>query len=147
MPRTARSDVPRPRGFRGPMRTVDIICTLPWGPEGVRIMLAALCTANVFVMSQLAAAGRPLPQLYRSGVVYRRQAGPERFRLAPDVYARRGGDCDQLCCWRVAELRLAGETGARAIPKVINPKLIHVVVRRADGSIEDPSKRLGMGKS
>jgi hypothetical protein len=42
-------------------------------------------------------------------------------------------------------LWVQGETDARAVILDIRPGLKHCVVRRADGTIEDPSKRLGMG--
>ena len=46
--------------------------------------------------------------------------------------------------YRCGELWVLGERNAR--PKVIDVRagLKHCVVLRADGSIEDPSKRLGM---
>lgn len=55
------------------------------------------------------------------------------------------GDCEDLCIGLTACLWAAGETSARAFPKPIRPGLIHILVRRADGSIVDPSKALGMG--
>ncbi len=69
-------------------------------------------------------------------------------------HSRHGED---LSVYRVGELWVAGERpewsdlerryvgGAR--PKVIDvrPGLKHCVVLRANGQIEDPSKRLGMG--
>jgi len=48
-----------------------------------------------------------------------------------------------LACWRAAELRQHGER-ARVLVKQVKPRLFHVVVLRQDGTIEDPSKRLGM---
>ena len=56
-------------------------------------------------------------------------------------HRRQGED---LSVYRVGELWVAGERAAR--PKVIDvrPGLKHCVVLRADGTIEDPSKRLGM---
>lgn len=54
------------------------------------------------------------------------------------------GDCEDLCAGLTATLWEAGERKARAIPKRIRPGLIHILVRRADGSIVDPSKALGM---
>ena len=57
-------------------------------------------------------------------------------------------NCDDLSPWRVAELREHGEPAKIRIQWKKHPetgqKLFHIVVRRADGSIEDPSLLLGM---
>jgi hypothetical protein len=93
----------------------------------------------------------PLPGIYAAGVVYRREPlcrtdGVEHiceeFLTAHEVYARGAGDCDDLGPWRAAELRLQGDN-AQALPR---PSAAgwHIVVRRADGSYDDPSARLGM---
>ena len=84
------------------------------------------------------------PPLYSSGVRYREEPpGTEEFCAIPDVLRRGWGDCDDLAPWRAAELRLCGEE-ATAEPVHMGDGLWHVVVRRADGSIEDPSALLGM---
>jgi hypothetical protein len=61
-------------------------------------------------------------------------------------------NCEDLACWRVAELRV--RFGEAAQPYVTSQMLnspehglftlYHIRVRRADGTIEDPSKILGM---
>jgi hypothetical protein len=56
---------------------------------------------------------------------------------------RGGGDCEDLATWRAAELRAVGEP-ARVIVYRSAPSVLHAVVRRGDGRIEDPSRRLGM---
>lgn len=95
-----------------------------------------------------------VPKLYSSGVRYmaegkRRSGRPqEYFADIPTVQRLGVGDCEDLACWRAAELRFLGEH-AVAIP-VKQPardgrgELWHVVVKRGNGTIEDPSKRLGM---
>ncbi len=125
------------------MRTIEIRLIVPWNAAGIRCALAALTTVNRLILRTAAANGQPFPELYESGVRYKRQHGPERFRPIPEVYRRRGGDCDQLGAWRAAELRERG-INAIAIPMQVNDHLYHVVVRYPDGRIEDPSKRLGM---
>lgn len=94
-----------------------------------------------------ARAGRPYPLLYNSGVRYRREeTGKEAWQLPRDTLAKGFGDCEDLAAgWRVPELWMLGEEGARIHLKVVNPLLRHIQVRRADGKIEDPSKLLGMG--
>ncbi|MGL4444976.1 MAG: hypothetical protein ACRCU1_15225 [Alsobacter sp.] len=87
------------------------------------------------------------PRLYASGVRYQRQPpGGERWQTVAETLERGTGDCDQLVVWRVAELRERdGETGARPIVvKTRRPGLFHALVRRGDGRLEDPSRRLGM---
>lgn len=90
------------------------------------------------------------PELYRAGVVYKREPAPrEVWQDIPTILGRRQGDCEDLACWRVAEIRTKRGLKARPIPqgrKGPDGTLhYHIVVRWPDGTIEDPSKRLGMG--
>lgn len=90
-------------------------------------------------------AAHRLPPLYESGVRYQREpAGSEMWDSAATVAARGYGDCEDLAAWRVAELRLAGEEGAEVAVVRTGPKTLHALVRRGDGSWEDPSAELGM---
>lgn len=74
--------------------------------------------------------------------------GGEHFRDIPRIIENNGGDCDNVASWRAAELR---ELGIPADPYITWRKrpdggmTYHVVVKLADGSIEDPSLLLGMG--
>lgn len=88
--------------------------------------------------------GRPLPLLYASGVRYQRERGTEHWLGPVDVLRLGAGDCEDLVAWRVAELR---QQGINAAPHCYAPApgLVHCVVRWPDGSIEDPSRKLGMG--
>jgi len=87
------------------------------------------------------------PPLYEAGVRYRREPlGQERWRAIPHVLAARVGDCEDLGCWLAAQYIISGET-CRAISKgrkTARGWLYHIQVHRADGSIEDPSRVLGM---
>jgi hypothetical protein len=113
----------------------------------------ALDASTAWSMRQLQDA--PLPPLYQAGVVYKREPECrlengvlrlcEEFLTARCVYARHAGDCDDLGAWRAAELRLAGEK-ANAYARR-SAAGWHVVVRRGDGSTEDPSAILGMPTS
>jgi len=88
------------------------------------------------------------PWLYRSGVRYEEEPpGRDEWQDIPETIARREGDCEDLACWRLAELRV--REGEHATPfvkhAVLGPRTIyHVAVRRADGRLEDPSRILGM---
>lgn len=116
--------------------------------------------------------GPMIPPLYATGIRYQEdKPGEENWR---DVYAilehvaktGRGIDCDQIVCWRVAELRVAGVAAEPVIkwqhltrpiaiqigyPAKLIPEdglwLVHCCVRFPDGAIEDTSKILGMGGS
>jgi hypothetical protein len=106
--------------------------------------LAALCTINTLYLRQ-----HPhTPALAASGVRYRRETPWEReqFLSIPAVLDRGYGDCDDLACWRVAELHAhAIDTAARPKLVHISPRVLHIVVQRGNGLIEDPSRQLGMG--
>ena len=119
--------------------------TVPWTVQGVRVACAAMTTLNRLIMRATPAltGGKRIPPLYKAGVRYMRQYGPERFRTCLQVLQLRGGDCDQLACWRAAELQEQG-IAARAVPYRVTPRVMHVVVVFPDGRREDPSKRLGM---
>lgn len=88
------------------------------------------------------------PALYRAGVRYLREPrGKERWLEVPIVRARGGGDCEDLACWRIAELRLSGDGAARAswiVQRSASGVLVHVMVRHGNGDLEDPSRLLGM---
>ena len=72
--------------------------------------------------------------------------GDEHFDLPGTVIGRGHGDCDDLAPWHAASLRASGiDPKARAIVKKSGPRRWHAIVRRGDGSIEDPSRHAGMG--
>lgn len=86
-----------------------------------------------------------VPPLYSGRIRYVREpAGRERWQTARETAERGEGDCEDLAAYRVAELHKAGETRATIVVRVIRPELMHIVVRRANGMIEDPSAQLGM---
>lgn len=114
--------------------------------------------------------GLPIPPLYASGVRYQEDPfGQENWRDIPTILEHvkstgRGVDCDQLLCWRIGELWHAGIACEPVIKwqhlshpmavmcgypaDKVPPEgvwLVHCMVRYADGTIEDPSKILGMG--
>lgn len=86
----------------------------------------------------------PQPPLYSAGVRYLRADPDERWQLPSETRARGGGDCEDLAAWRCAERRLAGES-CRVVVKRSSPTVLHAVVEGPDG-IEDPSRKLGMGR-
>ncbi len=115
------------------------------GREVVLMMLfEALIATNVAYLRM-----RPeTPNLYASGVRYVEEPpGEEDWQDIPETMARRSGDCEDLACWRIAELRVRDGEHAHPFLKCAERNggvLYHVAVRRLDGSLEDPSRVLGM---
>jgi hypothetical protein len=87
----------------------------------------------------------PQRPLYAAGVRYDRNDAGERWQLPSETAARGAGDCEDLASWRCAERRLAGESCRVKVVRT-GPTVLHAVVENADGSLEDPSRRLGMGR-
>ncbi len=76
--------------------------------------------------------------------------GGETFRDIPRIIENGGGDCDNVACWRTAEIR--HHLGVAAKPYITwrdgqtsGSKVYHVVTIWPDGSSEDSSLLLGMG--
>lgn len=128
----------------------------------VRSILQATATVNLTLLQINSVAHRTsggkvplIPPLYRSGVTYREEPKNwelEHFDTIPVMLKRGWGDCDDLAPWRAAELRFtrADPCANVAVKWKHLPsggRLYHVVVRRGDGSIEDPSRILGMGRN
>jgi|SRR4051812_36125329 hypothetical protein len=116
----------------------------PWaGLSDLAPALAALTDLNMTLLRR-----RPLPLLYDSGVRYEREkpfddgTPREQWLTAPVVLMRHAGDCEDLACWRSAELQLQGiDAKAQARRSSVG---YHIVVVYANGTIEDPSRKLGM---
>lgn len=113
----------------------------------IREALEALICSNRLYLSM-----HHCPMLYESGVRYEEEplGQPyEDFSAVPIVLARGWGDCDDLVSWRIAELRNQGENAKVRLKWQYDPgkraRMYHVLVRRANGQVEDPSLRLGMG--
>lgn len=86
------------------------------------------------------------PHPYDAGVRYMPELpGRESWDIVPVIYARGWGDCEDLA-GAVAAFHVFDGTDpdARAVAYRSGPRTWHAVVRRGDGSIEDPSLALGM---
>jgi len=119
---------------------VRVLLELPNVPAVIAAAVEGLCAANAVILSV-----RPdMPDLYESGVRYRAE-DRERWTHCLDVLRRGYGDCEDLAAWRCAELRVREAEPARCVVKRTGRRTLHVLVRRADGRIEDPSRLLGMG--
>ena len=125
------------------LRAFDTL-TEPAKIDALEHLLEALTLVNVAWLRERADA----PWLYESGVRYEEEPpGRDEWQDIPETIERREGDCEDLACWRLAELRVRSLEDARPFVKrtVYGPRTIyHVAVRRSDGRIEDPSRVLGM---
>jgi len=90
----------------------------------------------------------PFPSVYDGAVRY--EAEPDGFELwasSPALFARGIGDCEDIAADRAAELVLEG-VPARAVLSLESRTPVedrwHVLVELPDGSLEDPSRALGM---
>jgi hypothetical protein len=131
-------------------------------PAEIAFTQAALTGGVIGLMLEniawIRAYPRLSPPLYHSGVIYK----PEKHRAdhnghtieygedwqtIPYVILNGFGDCEDLAAYRSAELRAQG---VKATPDIAIRQLpdgawrAHVRVRHPDGTIEDPSARLGM---
>lgn len=118
---------------------------MPARPAAFEAALEGLTRVNEALLVAPAVGGPALPQLYESGVVYKNEPR-DVWRHAGDVAAEGWGDCEDLSAWRAAELRVSGDDpDARVAVYKSGPSRYHAVVARGDGTVEDPSRVLGMG--
>ncbi|MGH3054968.1 MAG: hypothetical protein ACRDL7_08335 [Gaiellaceae bacterium] len=110
----------------------------------MRALCAGVCQANVDYIRLFGA-----PPIYDAGVRYIPEFSSENWLTVPYIIANGGGDCEDLACWRAAELRLKGvdaKPDIRARQMSNGAWRAHCIVRLPDGTIEDPSEKLGMPK-
>ena len=84
-------------------------------------------------------------RLYESEVRY--ELMPWTWLDIPAILTRKRADCKSLVAWRLAELRVEESEDARihfVVQKAREHTVFHVQIQRANGRIEDPSRRLGM---
>jgi hypothetical protein len=120
-------------------------------PLALSLLLDSLTRWNVETMCLAKAAGFRIPPLYSGIVRYIEEdytsEHPEDWLDWIEVLRQGGGDCEDLACYRAAELRVSGET-ARAMfhrrPLRDGRTLFHIFVQRGSGALEDPSRILGM---
>lgn len=133
------------------MKTIEFVAPLFTSPEAkapseavLRLLLEALTQANSIYLAE----HPDTPPLYASGVRYAREPlGQEVWQGIVAARAAGVADCEDLACWLAAEYRQRG-IAARPVfySRMRNGLLIyHIVVMLPNGSIEDPSRMLGMG--
>lgn len=124
---------------------------LPVSPATLTAALEGLTATNAVMMQRARELGGEFPSLYDAGVVYKEEPNEvlggrviQRWPNAVQVLERGTADCKGLAAYLAAQLRLEGEP-AYAYAYETGPEQYHAVVRRADGTTEDPSRILGMG--
>lgn len=99
-----------------------------WSEELTFDLLNLICRENLRVL----ACGR-FPSLYQSGVRYKKEPhDKEIFMTIPAIIRDGGADCEDLCGWRVAELRAQGEQRAKFVLKKMQ---LSGRSKRADGTL------------
>lgn len=121
----------------------------------LRALLEAMCVANW----QYLVANPWTPLLYdqRPSYALKTRAGErDVWQDLPATYALGIGDCKDLSCIRVAEMRAQGIADAVPFIRIANyvdpegkrpPLLVHHVQVSTGGKVEDPSEILGMPKT
>lgn len=123
-------------------------------PQKVQVLVQLL--EGLILANRLYLRAEPrAPGVYEAGLRYQLEApGTDEWQDIPETLRRRTGDCEDLVAYRVAWLRERHED-IGAVPLITfrmltDPRtgdlvtLYHVQVMHSDGSVEDPSVRLGM---
>lgn len=114
--------------------------------SGGQVAYFSKCAIEGFAQGSVPMAGVwRLPPLYSGGIRFAPEpghgSGLEDFALPNVTFSRKWGDCDDLVIYRIWELRVQGEQATcRA---VWQDNAVHVLVRRSNGTLEDPSIILG----
>ena len=114
---------------------MKITATLP--DHGV--IVEAVLEGFVLAAMEMIAAGVVPPSPLDTPVKYAEEAGGEEWLLPNQVMQRGRGDCEDLCIWYAAGLRVTGQDpGAACILAMTGPKKIHCLVLSGGRTI-DPS--------
>lgn len=120
--------------------TIRVEMALGATAEEITAALEGLVAQDLEQIRVAELAGRPYPPLYASDVRYRREPrGRERWDSIAVIFANGSGDCEDLASARTAQLQRDGEP-ARAICVRTSRKTFHILVARATGEVEDPSR-------
>lgn len=119
--------------------------------QAFTLFLGALAAWNEALYRLFASLGRPLPSVYEAAVYVPEQEGREEWLDVLELLVRGKGDCEDLACAEVGRLR---SLGIAAVPgfharRVVDPLgreswIYHVFVIYPNGSLDDPSRALGM---
>lgn len=113
--------------------------------KALNVLLAALTQIDIDYLKD----NPRTPLLYQAGIRYIEEVpGSEDWRDIPTCLADRQADCEDLACWRSAEVFVRHRI--RAVPifgfrTLSNGTVVyHIRVQYPNGHIEDPSRILGM---
>lgn len=132
--------IPTPTSAHGERRLTALM---------LKSVLEGLVEANVYLMRVFP---HQFPPLYESHIRFQAESDLRQDYIpAADALVSAGyGDCAPLAAYRAAELRIRGEPATIKIywrePRDGTLEY-HAQVRRADGSVEDPSRMLGMSSA
>lgn len=119
---------------------------VPPNEEALEALAEGLVLLNCWYFRTAAERGVDVPNIYQSGVVYRREPrGREWWESAADalgVATERSGDCEDLAAYRAAYARVF--EGDHAVVRVVRTPRgsFHAIVEHEDGVLEDPSREL-----
>lgn len=134
-----------------------ILLRLPGRDTGLSHSIQALILALAEAWALEFRRGNRPPSLYQSGIIYQAEPydWPAEEWADPMLVASRGwGDCDDLVIYRLAEIladsnydpKQGQRSGLPAWPmvyrKMDGSQRYHIGIRHADGSEEDPARRL-----
>lgn len=114
--------------------------------EGLVLLLTLLTIANLRYLQ----THPRCPRLYATKIRYERETPGKRgvhgdplhadeWWTIPEIRRAGWGDCEDLACWRVAELRHLEGVQARPSIREVSPGRWHVRVQLPNGTVEDPS--------
>jgi hypothetical protein len=105
-------------------------------------LVEALAGADERQLAERAAAGDPIPPIYRSGVTCGRGSESGEIRDVLAILRDGTGDSDELAAWRAAELRHLGVAAQVALEEVKPGGYWRALVLHPDGRLEDPTRFL-----
>lgn len=114
---------------------------IPPSPEVLEAFLEGMTALNTAIIRT-----ENLPSVYDVARYQREARGHEEWWHAGIVKRKGIGDCEDLAAYRAAELRVFEGEPARVAVIRTGRRTLHAVVERADGSIEDVARALGMGR-
>lgn len=112
---------------------------IPPSPEVLEAFLEGMTALNTAIIRV-----ENLPSVYEVARYKREPRGRENWLHAAKVAQLGLADCEDLACYRAAELRVREGEPARVVVLRTGAKTLHAVVERADGEIEDVARALGM---
>jgi hypothetical protein len=116
-----------------------VLDDIPPSPTALVAFLEGMVALNCAIILE-----EDLPSVYDVARYVREAPGREVWKHAKLVADTGTGDCEDLACYRAAELRVREGEPARVDVIRTGARTLHAVVRRDDGAIEDVAKALGM---